>query len=182
MKLSDEGLAMIQAFEGTVLHVYPDQRSIPTVCTGHVVKPDDASWIADGVTRDECRAVLREDVARYERCVTDFVHVPLEQAQFDCLVSLCFNIGETAFARSTLVRVLNQGDYVGAARRFLDWKWAGGKPILLDRRIKEATRFLDAIPIDSARIAAEQDELARAMVSDVVDPDGASAAGPNKET
>lgn len=165
---------MIQAFEGTVLHVYADQSSVPTVCTGHVVKPADAAWIADGVTRQECAAVLRADMARYGQCVRDFVHVPLEPDQRTALTSLCMNIGEEQFRGSSLVRVLNQGDYAGAARRFLDWKYAGGKPILLERRIKEATLFLGAIKVDRGRIAADQDEIARASVAGVIDPMGAT--------
>lgn len=172
---------MIQSFEGTVLHQYADPVGLETVCTGHLVTPLDKEWIADGVTREECDEVLASDMARYEKCVNDYVHVPLAQAQFDALCSLAMNIGEEHFRTSTLVRVLNTGDYVGAARRFLDWRFAGGKPILLDRRIKEATRFLDAIAIDPARIAAEQDEIASAAVADVIDPMGATER-PERET
>ena len=142
MKLSPEGLAMLQHFEGTVTHVYRDQVGIETVCTGHVVQPDDASWIADGVTRAECAAVLAEDVDRYARCVDEFVTVALTQNQFDALASLCFNIGETAFRKSTLVRLLNEGDYTGAAAHFTDWRFAGGKPILFNRREHERLVFL----------------------------------------
>ena len=65
----------------------------------------------------------------------------LNQNQFDALVSLVFNIGTGAFARSTLLKRLNVGDYNGAAEAFLMWRNAGGKPILLNRRKREKALF-----------------------------------------
>lgn len=67
--------------------------------------------------------------------------MPLIQYQFDALVSLAFNIGEGAFRRSTLLKLLNRGDYKGASEQFLVWKNAGGRPILLNRRKREKALF-----------------------------------------
>ncbi|ELI8281136.1 glycoside hydrolase family protein, partial [Yersinia enterocolitica] len=59
------------------------------------------------------------------------------------LCSLIFNIGPTAFANSTVLKRLNDGDYQGAADAFLMWKKAGNNPdILLPRRQRERALFL----------------------------------------
>lgn len=167
---------MLQSFEGTVLHTYRDQVNIETVCTGHVVQPDDATWIEDGVTRAECAEVLRQDVLRYSTCVNRFVTVDLTQPQHDALTSLCFNIGETAFWKSTLVRVLNRGDYVSAATHFADWRFAGGRPILLARRLQEAARFASGIVVEDAHLQAAMEISARDAIASVIDPMGSTGA------
>ncbi len=56
----------------------------------------------------------------------DPVAVPLTQNQFDALVSLIYNIGEGNFASSTLLKMLNAGNYRGAADQFLVWDKSKG--------------------------------------------------------
>lgn len=55
--------------------------------------------------------------------------VPLNQNQFDALVSFAFNVGLEALGGSTLLRVLNDGDYQGAAEQFGQWVHGGGEEI-----------------------------------------------------
>jgi lysozyme len=70
------------------------------------------------------------------------VKVPLTQNQFDALYSLCFNIGEGAFKKSTVVKRLNANDYKGAADAILMWN----KPSVLEKRRKrERDLFLSDI-------------------------------------
>ncbi|MBN6711118.1 lysozyme [Haemophilus haemoglobinophilus] len=109
---------------------------------GHTGCVDDKS-VCKGmtITQAKSREILRADLARFEKAVNDGVEMPLLQHQFDALVSLAFNIGEGAFKRSTLVKLLNRGDYKGAANQFLAWKNAGGRPILLKRREREKALF-----------------------------------------
>src|SRR5258708_6716647 len=99
-RLSEKGVRMLTNFEAMVLHVYPDQGGVPTVCVGHVVKPEDHQWIDDGVTVDECRTALVRDVSRFEDAITNLITVKLSQPMVDALVSLVFNIGEAAFESS----------------------------------------------------------------------------------
>ncbi len=141
-------------FEGLVTSVYRDQAAIPTVCVGHVVKPEDASWIADGVTRDECNEVLARDLGRFEAAVNRLVKVRISQPMFDALISLVYNIGEGALATSTVLRELNAGHYSAAADGFLLWQYVrvpqrDGSvrklPILAGRREAEAALFRSGI-------------------------------------
>src|SRR5579872_609207 len=64
---------------------------------------------------------LHEDVAYACKVVNDQVKVALTQNQFDALVDFVFNLGETAFVGSTLLKKLNAGDYIGAAEEFPKW-------------------------------------------------------------
>ena len=72
------------------------------------------------------------------------VNIPLNQNQFDALVSLAYNIGTGAFNKSTLVKKLNAGDILGAADQFDVWVNAGGKRMQgrVNRRAKEKALFL----------------------------------------
>lgn len=142
MKISDNGISFIVREEGERLTAYTDAVGIWTIGVGHTGWVDKKP-VAKGmvITREKSREILRSDLARFERAVNDGVKVKLNQNQFDALVSLAFNIGESAFGRSTLLRMLNANNYKGAAEQFLVWKNAGGRPILLNRRKREKVLF-----------------------------------------
>lgn len=145
---------MLTGFEAMILHVYLDQVGLQTVCVGHVVKPEDQVWIRDGVTRDECLTVLGRDVRRFEDGINAMVTMPLSQPMTDALVSFVFNVGLGAFAKSSVLRYLNEGRYLDAANAFTLWRYANVKqkdgthrklPILLGRREAEASLFRSGI-------------------------------------
>ena len=79
------------------------------------------------------------DVQKFEGAMKRCVTVPLHQYEYDAYVSLTYNIGEGAFCRSTLVRLLNKEDYSGACKQILRWNNFKGKPLrgLTVRREKE---------------------------------------------
>ena len=134
--------------EGTVLHVYPDQAGIQTVCTGHMMRPQDWAIVEDGVTPAECEAFLRGDLKSAEKVVNDEVKVALTQNQFDALVSFQFNTG--GLTRSSVLRYLNLGNYELAADAFLLWnkrKIPHTETLVVDeglckRRARERALFL----------------------------------------
>jgi lysozyme len=147
---------VIAHFEGTVLTAYYDVAHVQTVCTGHVVLPADKSWMDDGVTMEECLQVMQQDVRRFERVLNGSVRpeVKLSQEMVNALISLAYNIGEAAFASSTVVKRLNAGDLVGAADAFLMWRYARvrlkdgtyeKRPVLLSRRESERQLFLSGV-------------------------------------
>src|SRR5258706_10508492 len=115
MKTSDEGLKALEDREGKRRKAYLDTKGIPTVGVGHT-GPE--VYIGLAWTDQQIEDALRDDVKEAEDCINESVKVPLTQNQFDALVSFVFNIGVTAFKRSTLLRVLNTGDYKDAAACF----------------------------------------------------------------
>lgn len=148
MNLSPNGLAFLEHEEGVRLQPYKDAVGKDTIGVGHLLTPDELSsgnividgatvpWQA-GLTADQVAALLQDDCASRESSLSLLVQVPLTPNEFDALFSLYFNIGNHAFTGSTVLHLLNQRDYAGAGQHFLDWKYAGGKPILLGRRLRE---------------------------------------------
>ena len=84
------------------------------------------------------------DLKKFEAAVNNAVKIPLNQNQFDALVSLAYNIGTNAFSKSTLVKKLNANDIRGAADQFDVWVNAGGKRMqgLVNRRAREKALFI----------------------------------------
>lgn len=124
LSTSDEGLAMLTNFEGIVLHRYLDQAGVMTVGVGHALTPSEkaAGAYVEGITRAEAKELLRADVARAERHVRLNVRVPLEQHQFDVLVSFTFNEGGGALEHSTLLAELNAGRYESVPLELPRWR------------------------------------------------------------
>ena len=139
MQISKDGLDLIKQFEGLYLKAYRCPAGVPTIGYGHT------AGVAMGqtITQQQADDYLRRDVRRFERAVARLVTVPLTLGQFDALVSFSFNLGEGALAQSTLLRLLNAGDYAGAAAQFGRWNKAAGRvlPGLVRRRAAERALF-----------------------------------------
>lgn len=147
MKVSSNGLDVLKYFEGCSLKAYPDPGSddgkpwtIGYGHTGNDVKPG-LIW-----TREQADAALRADLAQFERDVEFLVKVPLTQGKFDALVLFAYNCGVSGFSGSTLLRLLNAGDYDGASKQFARWNKNNGQVMrgLIRRRAAEAALFLGA--------------------------------------
>ena len=95
-------------------------------------------------TMEEVDAILRADLARFERGVSTLCPVSLTQGNFDGLVSFAFNVGLGTLQRSTLRQKVLRGDIQGAADEFLKYTKAGGKVLkgLVTRRNDERALFL----------------------------------------
>lgn len=138
-KTSAAGIALIVGFEGERLAAYLCPAGVWTIGVGHT-GPDVRPGLR--IARDRSRALLAQDLARFEQAVARLAPVAT-QAQFDALVAFAFNVGIDALAGSTLLRKHNAGDYAGAAAEFARWNKAGGKtlPGLTARRAAEARLY-----------------------------------------
>jgi len=130
------GIGVITNWEGFSPVVYKDIVGVPTIGYGTTqgVKPGDT------MTEGEARTRLVKEVEdEYGAAVKRCVNVPLYQSEYDAFVSLTYNIGATAFCRSTLVRKVNVEEYSEACRQILRWNRAGGKVVrgLVNRRKDE---------------------------------------------
>ncbi|UGA37973.1 lysozyme [Chromobacterium haemolyticum] len=142
MKTSAKGITLIQKSEGLRLKAYQDSVGVWTIGYGHT-GPDVKPGMV--ITQAQADALLARDLERFEAGVARLVKVPLNQNQFDALVCFSFNLGLGALQGSTLLlRLLNAGDYAGAAAQFPRWNKAGGKelPGLTRRRAAEQAMFL----------------------------------------
>jgi lysozyme len=146
--VSDAGLDFIRAQEGERLTTYRDQAGLPTIGVGHLLRPGETFPV--GITLEQSRELLRQDIAWVERALREDVKVPLSQRQFDALASFAFNVGPSAFLHSTLLQKLNAGDYQGAADQLLQWDKVNGQfsAGLYHRRGLERAMFLQDEPTD----------------------------------
>ena len=145
MVVSLFGIDLICGFEGLRLKAYDDGVGVWTIGFGTTIYPNGIRVKkGDTCTEAQAKAYMAYDLKKFESAVSNAVTVPLNQNQFDALVSLAYNIGIGAFSKSTLVKKLNAGDIRGAAEQFDVWVNAGGKRMqgLVNRRAKENEVFL----------------------------------------
>ena len=153
MKISEKGLSMIERFEGCLLKASNKLDGVWTIGYGQT-----GSYYGKRVrrgmttTKAEAHAWLRDhSIKTYEDAVTQAVKVPLNQHQFDALVSFAYNVGVGALKQSTALRKLNAGDYAGAADALTMWTKCNGKVLagLVRRRKEERALFL--APVTQAK-------------------------------
>jgi lysozyme len=146
MRLSGNGLTLIQEFEGYHRKL-PDGGCIAYRCPAGVwtlgwgctegIKPG-MIW-----TRQQADVALMKELEKFEAAVERLVTVEINQNERDALISFAYNCGEGALARSSILKCLNAGDREGAARGFPLWNRGGGRvlPGLVRRRAAEAALF-----------------------------------------
>ncbi len=135
-----QGLKLTEQFESCRLTAYQDVRGIWTIGWGHTGTDVRPGLI---ITQQQADALLFHDIQDAVNHVNHLVTVPLTQNQFDALCDFAYNAGCAAFAGSTLLRLLNAGDYNGAAAEFPKWDHSNGQviPGLLCRRLAEQQLF-----------------------------------------
>ncbi len=148
-RTSAGGIERIKMHEGFRPDVYLDQAGKPTIGYGHLIRAGESFPAA--ITEARARELLASDLGGAEAAVNGMVTVRITQAQFDALVSFVFNVGAEAFRTSTLRRLLNAGDYAGAAEQFKRWNKVriGGQIVasegLSNRRADEAAQFTQGV-------------------------------------
>lgn len=171
--ISEAGLGLIKTFEGFRAEPVKLAESGWVVGFGHVRIAEAGAQI----TEDEAGALLKRDLAPVERFVNSVVTTPITQSQFDALVSFCFSVGQTAFAKSDVLRKVNAGQTVLAACAMDAWRKSsvGGESeifdVLIQRRAAEKALFLkdDAVAAaPSVFLRAEQDHAASILAAPIV--------------
>jgi len=145
MKTNEEGLNLIKHFESLRLEAYKDSVGVWTIGWGHtgLSHKDGSVYSGRVITEDKANELLKLDLKWSEEAVTKHVKVTLNPNQFSALVSFTFNLGETNFRKSTLLKKLNLGDYFSTSMEFEKWCNAGGKRLkgLYRRRLSERNLF-----------------------------------------
>lgn len=148
VRIDDAGYEFIKQWEGVRNKAYRDSAGIPTIGIGFIrykvgARAGTRVQMQDYLTDDEIKAEFAVQIAAYEDAVAEAVKVALTQSQVNALVSLCYNIGASAFKRSTVVRELNQRKYQAACKAIGMWNKAGGRVVqgLVNRRKAEQVEF-----------------------------------------
>lgn len=166
MKTSSNGRKFIEGFEGLILQAYDDhndhiveagQNVVGTLTIGY--GHTDAAgppkvFVGQKLTQLEADNTLASDLTAVEIEVSHLVKVPLNQDQYDALVSFQFNTGK--LGQSTLLKELNEGNYTAAADQFLVWNHVSGVVVagLTRRRTAERAMFLRLQPAVNTNVGA----------------------------
>ena len=139
MNISQEGLGLIKKFEGCELEAYVCAAGVWTIGYGSTKGVKEG----DKISQEEADKLLLHEMNEYEGYITDNVTVDLKQNQFDSLVSWVFNLGPTNLKASTMLKVLNLGNFEGVPEQMKRWNKANGKTLdgLIRRREAEALLF-----------------------------------------
>jgi len=172
--MGEDGNAVAHYFEQCRLRAYPDPGSelAKALRVGKPLGPhlrgdpwtigwgDTGPDVYEGleITQEEADArYARRMAGEFEPGVRRAVRVPVDQKQFDALVSIFYNVGVETMSASTMVRLLNSGDYRGAAGQFPRWDKSKGAVLKGLQRRREAERLLflgmDAEPAIAAALA-----------------------------
>lgn len=143
MNISQEGINLIKQFEGCRLEAYLCPANVWTIGYGST-GPDITKGLKIG--QETAEIMLRNDLVKFENAVTKYAG-KAHQNQFDAMVSLCYNIGQGNFSKSSVARLHKAGQYNGAAAAFLLWNKAGGKILngLVTRRKAERNLYLGEV-------------------------------------
>lgn len=128
-------VATVGASEGLRLYTYPDVIGVPTYCYGET---KDAKW-GGAYTRKQCDERLAARLIEFNDGINDCLERGIPDSRRVAYVSLAYNIGTTAFCNSTLVKMENSGNSIGACNQILRWNRAKGVvyPGLTARRERE---------------------------------------------
>lgn len=148
-RIGAAGLSLVKEFEGFEPKWYPDAAhgwKVPTIGYGHTDAAGNPKYATNKslvLSEADATDILRNDIQKYADAVSKAVKVPLNDNQFDALVSFTYNLGPGNLNKSTLLKKLNAGNYDGAANEFGKWVKAGGKTLngLVRRRKAEAALF-----------------------------------------
>ncbi len=145
MRMTEQGIALIKAFEGFRDRAYRDPAGILTIGYGHTSAAG-APQVTTGLrmSEREAEAVLRDDVGKFSKEVVRLLRVELSDQQFSALVSFTYNVGSENLQRSSVLEAINKKDFASVPRRLALWTKAAGRvlPGLVKRRAAEAALFV----------------------------------------
>lgn len=120
--ISQNGINLIKSFEGLRLKAYDDGVGVITIGYGTTRYPNGHKvQLGDTCTEKQAEQYLANDLVKFEKAVNDLIKVPVNQNQYDAIVSFTYNVGIGALSTSTVLKLLNSGDYLGCAKALLSW-------------------------------------------------------------
>ena len=147
MKISENGLNLIKKFEGLSLKPYLCSAGIPTIGWGNTFYENmkKVTLQDEPITEERADSLFNFLVTtNFVNVINRLVIVDINQNQFDALVSFVYNLGSGNFEKSTLLKKVNQSDFIGASLEFEKWNRASGKVLngLTKRKLYEKELFL----------------------------------------
>jgi lysozyme len=146
MKLNTQGYRLICMFEGFSAKPYLCSAKVPTIGYGncYYLNGKKVTLLDKPITELEAFEMFKAIADKFADKVSKLVTTPVDQNQFNALVSLAYNIGPANFQKSTLLKKVNFNHNDPSIRaEFLKWNKAGGQVLkgLTIRRTAEADLY-----------------------------------------
>lgn len=146
MKLNNDGYRLIAKHEGFRGKPYLCPARIPTIGYGNTYYPDGkrVTLLDKEITEQQGFEMFKEIADRFARKVSRLVTSPINQNQFNALVSFAYNVGMGNLMKSTLLKKVNANHNDFTIRNeFMKWNRANGKELrgLTLRRRDEANIY-----------------------------------------
>ena len=130
-------LDLIHRYEGFSKNAYQDSTGRWTIGVGHQIKDSEPQLLLANLSKKEVGKLLERDLRPCETFLRDSLGKPLNQNQFDALMSLCHNIGVDNLASSRVVFDIRRNQLHSAANSILNWN----KPEELSKRRREERKL-----------------------------------------
>lgn len=172
MKVNQATINRIKQSEGLRLEAYPDPGSKDgkPVTIGYGTTRINGKPISLGtkITKEQAEQYLKADIEKFADGIAKLIKVKLNNNQFGALVSFAYNIGLEAFKNSTLLRILNAGDFNGVPAQMRRWNKNDGKVMqgLINRREDEIKLWLtpdSGMPLETSTEPTETVKPVRPM-------------------
>jgi lysozyme len=140
------GINIIKKYEGFKAKPYLCPARIPTIGYGNTYYPNGnkVKLTDPPTTEPNATALLMSIIGKYEDAVNRYAQKPINQNQFDALVSFTYNLGMENLRTSTLMKKLNVNPKDATIKdEFLKWTRANGVVLagLKKRREEEAQLY-----------------------------------------
>jgi len=143
--LSQKGVELIVSFEGFSNKPYRDSGGVWTIGYGNTyIKNTKVHATTASISKEQGLTLLKETIRETEILMRRIIKGELNQNRWDSLVSLTYNIGIGNFKKSSVLKYLNDNNFIKASNAFMLWDKSGGKVLtgLVNRRKKEKNVFL----------------------------------------
>ena len=153
MRVNRAALDLIKEFEGFRSETYRDIAGVLTIGYGTTAAAGVGIVPVPGmtITKAEAEWYLQKAVDKFAAQIAKYITAPINENEFGAFVSLAYNIGPTAFRKSSALRYFNAGDKTRAANNIRLFNKAGGKVLKGLVRRREAERALFLTPIANTK-------------------------------
>lgn len=110
-------MALLVGVEGIKYKAYQDTGGVWTICYGYAqgVRPGQTA------TPQQCWSMLQTEAQATANAIVPYLPATINPNQLAALISFCYNVGNTACRNSTMFRLINEGNWVAAAKQFDRW-------------------------------------------------------------
>lgn len=154
MKLSKSGIDFLLSEEGFSPNAYAD-GGFYSIGYGHQIQPSENYLLNATITREQAQKIFQRDLIPREQAINNLVKVPINQNQFDALISLIYNIGIGNFSGSSLLQSINSGASEDEIRaNWRKWNKSQGNvlEVLVNRRERELLMYFKKIYISKTTL------------------------------